>query len=483
MVSKSKNSKTKSSKRKRSDTPPVEDLSDSDVSSPPELKSKRRYKKKRKIVESSSSESEDDVEYDDVDSDGNIKNLISPSSDEETETYDECTCEKELPEFLESLFGNKKSNKIDTIAKSINNSTMSQSIKNSLLKKLNNFSHLEPKQEEWFEYILSIPFGKYSPPPIDILNDDVSKYFTNVMDTLNKTVYGLSTVKEEIINYLAQTLTTKNPSPRILALQGSMGIGKTRIIRDGIAKVLNTPMQTFSMGGIKDSSHFVGFDFTYQGSKHGSVIQALIDSKVMNPIIFLDELDKISDCNDGEEVKNLLIHMTDPIQNHEFKDKYFDGINIDLSKVIFIFAFNDITRINPVLLDRLHIIKIEDPSDSDKLIISNNYVIDELLKNITLTRNDFVITNGALMEIIKKYSNRDSGIRSVKNCIQTILLKINTLKLLGKSTIDKIGLSFNIKQNGDKNYTFPIVIDEKNISVFLEEKTNGEDEPYKSMFM
>lgn len=480
-------SKTRSDKRKRVNSP-IEDVSDSDIESPPELKSKSRRKKRRIEISPESSSSEDsDSGSEDLDSEGNVKNLISYSSSDETETYheNECTCmdSNSLPEFMDVLFGGKKSdNKIDNIKKSIKDSSMSQIIKDLLLKKLSKVSHLESKQEEWFESILSVPFGKLSPLPIDIAKDDVSKYFTNVMDTLNKTVYGLSTVKEEIINYLAQTLTTKNPSPRILALQGSMGIGKTRIVRDGIANVLNTPMQTFSMGGIKDSSHFVGFDFTYQGSKYGSIVQSLIDSKVMNPVIFLDELDKISDCNDGEEVKNLLIHITDPIQNHEFKDKYFDGINIDLSKVIFIFAFNDITRINPVLLDRLHIIKIDDPSDSDKLIISNNYVIDELLKNITLTRNDFSITEGAMMEIIKKYSNKDSGIRSVKNCIQTILLKINTLKLLGKSTIQKIGLSFNLNQSDNKNYTFPIIIDEKNINIFLGEKEK-DDEAYRSMYM
>jgi len=244
-------------------------------------------------------------------------------------------------------------------------------------------------------------------------------------------------------------------------------------------------MQTFSMGGIKDSSHFVGFDYTYQNSKYGAICQSLIDSGVMNPVIFLDELDKISERYEGDEIKNLLIHMTDPVQNHEFKDKYFDGFNIDLSRVIFIFAFNDIERVNPILRDRLHIIKIANPSDKDKIVIARQYLIDEILKNLSISRDDFKITDEAMMEIVKKYSDKHSGIRSVKDCLRTILLKINTLKLLGKSTIKKIGLSFDVDKvdKVDKtNYSFPIIIDERNIGIFLQSKEPS-DEKYLSMYM
>jgi ATP-dependent Lon protease len=105
------------------------------------------------------------------------------------------------------------------------------------------------------------------------------------------------------------------------------------------------------MGGIRDSSTFVGFEYTYSGSRYGMLSQCLMDSEVMNPIIFMDELDKISLTNDGVDIQNLLIHITDPVQNMTYQDKYFSGVTVDLSKVIFVFAFNDVNLINPILKD------------------------------------------------------------------------------------------------------------------------------------
>lgn len=169
--------------------------------------------------------------------------------------------------------------------------------------------------------------------------------------------------------------------------------------------------------------------------------------------------------------------MTDPIQNHDFKDKYFSGLQIDLSKVIFIFAFNNLDAISPILRDRLHIIKIPPPTEKDKMIIAKKYVIDELLKNIGITRDDFNITDGALEYIISNYSKSDS-VRSLKRCIETILLKINTIKLLGK-TVKDIKLSFSIE-----NYSLPITITEKNVGVFLTSQESAvDDSKYMSMYM
>ena len=493
---------------KRKNPPPKNievDLSSSDdenenkklVKNKSHLHTKRRKKDKKKDDNLESDEeytplSENDEDGEDVDDHGNIKDLISYEEDEEEMDGEEIIIEGDIQNIFGGLFESminegKKSSKISKLKTRIEESLMSKELKDNLIKKLEKISQLEPKMEEWFEELLSIPFGKYSPLPIDINKDDVPLYFNNLLKTLDSVVYGLKNVKEEIITYVAQCLSSKIPSPRILALQGSAGTGKTRIIRDGIAKVLNTPMKSFSMGGIKDSSHFVGFDYTYQNSKFGAISQALIDSKVMNPVIFLDELDKISGKHDGDEVENLLIHLTDPIQNHQFKDKYFDGVDIDLSKVIFIFAFNNIEKINPILLDRIHVIKIKNPSDNDKLIIANNYLIDEVLSGFSsseegvkkcLLKSDVKLTDSAVMSIIKKYSNGGDGMRSIKDCIRTILLKINTLKLLGGELSKHMNLSFCVEK-----ISFPFVVDEKNINLFLEDKCERCDEKYMSMYM
>lgn len=389
--------------------------------------------------------------------------------------------ERESPIPIELILNsilNGGNSKTNSIKKRINESGMSDKLKSSMLKKLDNGT-LDEKLKDWFESLLSIPFGKYTPLPIDVEKDNIEKYFTDLISNLNKSVHGLSDVKDEIINYMAQCITTKNPSPRVLGLYGTAGIGKTKIVRDGIAKALNRPLQTFSMGGIKDSQHFVGFDYSYAHSSYGSIVDAIINSGVMNPIIFFDELDKISTGSEGRDIENLLIHITDPLQNHDFKDKYFDGVSIDLSKAVFIFAFNDIESINPILRDRLHTVYIPPPTEVDKLIITRDYIIDELLKKIGLKSTDFKITDDAIMYIITNYSDRDSGIRSVKHCIETILLKVNTIKLLRKTSI-KIYFSESLVTQGDT-----IVIDIDTVKRLLKNHINNRDIDRKlhSMYM
>ena len=247
----------------------------------------------------------------------------------------------------------------------------------------------------------------------------------------------------------------------------------TKIAREGISDALNTPLHTFSMGGAKDSSHFTGFSFTYQGSKCGAISQGLMDSGVMNPVFVIDEIDKISETDQGEEIQNLLIHLTDPLQNHDFKDKYFDPFPIDLSRVYWILIFNDIKKISPILKDRMHIVKIPSPNSVEKLNIVKNYIIKEVSKSNNMTSKDFEISDEAIKKIIKEFSTDKEGMRNVKRCIETILLKINTLKLLGSSSKD-IGLSFCLD-----DISLPIKVTESNLTKFLEFKKDDDEDIYK----
>lgn len=393
------------------------------------------------------------------------------------EKYDAYDSEEEtipFTVFLNQMFGESiVVSPQDIYKKRINDSKMSTELKNLLLNRLKS-SSLDKNQKEWYDKILNIPFGEYANIPIQ--KENVGEYFIKLLKTLDDAVYGLQPVKEEIMNFVAQSFTTDKPAPRILALHGGAGIGKTTIIREGICKALNRPMSTFSMGGIKNSHQFVGFEHTYSNSNHGSIIQSLIDSKVMNPVIFFDELDKISSTNEGEEIENLLVHITDPSQNHDFKDKYFDGISIDLSRVIFIFAFNDINNISPILKDRLHIIKINPPSNSEKIIIAKKYIIDQVIKNIGIVRDDFILTDDNIEYIIRSYSKKNS-VRELKRCLETIFMKINTIKLLGKS-IDTLKLSFSLK-----NYSLPITLDKEVIDIFLKSCTSDDDLPESAQLM
>ena len=227
----------------------------------------------------------------------------------------------------------------------------------------------------------------------------------------------------------------------------------TRIIRSGLAPALLRPIKYISMGGIRDSNHFNGFDLTYTGSRPGLIVQSLIDCGVMDPIIFMDELDKISETPEGVEIQNLLIHLTDPVQNSTFQDKYFAGINIDLSKVIFIFSYNDEKKISPVLKDRIYNIKVPIPSNNSKIIIGKLFLTKEIAPNIGFKVDDIVFPDTVLQYILTTYCYGEKGIRSLKKIMETLYLKINTAKYLKTQ-----------KYKSLTNLTFPLTVTEKIVS-------------------
>ena len=192
-----------------------------------------------------------------------------------------------------------------------------------------NFGPSASKDKEWIETLLKVPFDNYSNLPVNKATSivDIKEYFKGVNEKLEEASYGMENVKEEVIDYISQMISTNgNAMPRVICIQGNKGVGKTNIVRNGISKVLNRPFQQINMGGITDADYLIGHDSTYVGSKPGRIIQALINSKVMNPIIFMDEVDKISSTEKGNDIQSVLIHLTDPVQNKDFQDKYFIGL-------------------------------------------------------------------------------------------------------------------------------------------------------------
>ncbi len=358
--------------------------------------------------------------------------------------------------------GRPKSKK-QQIEERIRKSKIPEKYMEEILGRLQNLDSEKNKQIEWFEALLRIPFGEHAKIPFSVdssCQDDIEKYFSEVKTHLDEAVYGLDTVKEEIINYIAQFVSTSGQcSPRIIGLSGSPGVGKTSIIRRGLADSLKRPMRCISMGGITDSSHFVGFDYTYSGSRYGAIVNALIDAKVMNPIIFMDELDKISNTQSGIEVQNLLIHLTDPMQNANFQDKYFSGIDIDLSKVIFIFAYNDPGLINPILKDRIFNIHVPDPSRDAKVVIGQKYLVRELEPVVGLMANKLNFTRDAILYIINHYCKDEKGVRGIKKCIESIMLKCNTSKYLGAHQLYKTLKKINWNSEEKVDITPEIVSD------------------------
>jgi flagellar biosynthesis GTPase FlhF len=219
----------------------------------------------------------------------------------------------------------------------------------------------------------------------------------------------------------------------------------TYIVRTALAEVLDRPLRCINMGGIKDSQHMIGFDYTYSGSRCGVVVQTLIDSHVMNPIILFEEVDKISETKDGMDIQNLLMHLTDPEQNKAFHDKYFAGIDIDMSKAICVFTLNNPLLLHPILLNRLHLVKIPDPTIKDKINIGKSFMTNKLFQNIGIDILSIEITDDIYEYILTKYCKNDKGLRTLKHSLESILLRLNTIKLIGKDMSGKLNISFPLK--------------------------------------
>ena len=162
----------------------------------------------------------------------------------------------------------------------------------------------------------------------------------------------------QILQFIATKLANPKGRGLSLLLSGAAGIGKTSLIKNGIAKSLEWPFEFISLGGDSDATTYTGHQMVYEGSHCGKIVNSIITAKSMSMVMMFDELDKISATPKGEEVQNLLIHLTDSVQNSDFEDKYLSGIPIDLSKIMFVFSANDLNKIDKILLDRMIVIEL-----------------------------------------------------------------------------------------------------------------------------
>ena len=312
--------------------------------------------------------------------------------------------------------------------------------KKIILEKINTFNSLENntgeycKLNNWINDIMKIPFGNY----IDITDNlnskpKINKKLNNINKKLNDTIYGHEQAKNKILQYVAELITNKEEISNIITLQGPPGIGKTAVIQNGVSEAFELPFNFVSLGGATDASYIEGFDYTYEGSTYGKIVDILIRSKCMNPIIYFDELDKISETPKGEEIINILTHITDNIQNNHFNDKYFSGINFDISKVIFIFSCNDLSKINKVLQDRMHIINLESFTNKDKIQISQKYILPKLYKNFNFNIN---ISDNVIEYIINTFTY-EGGVRKLKENLYEILREVNLRFITNKKILNK----------------------------------------------
>lgn len=282
------------------------------------------------------------------------------------------------------------------------------------------------KRSAWIEGACRIPFGimhaehsdseSFSQKPLDVLQR--SQEF---MDTA---IHGHDRAKRTIRRLLAQRLSKPDdPETSMIALSGPPGVGKTTLIKNGVAKALDRPFFLVSLGGVRNASFLVGHQFTWEGSTCGKIVETLQQAKSMDPVILFDEVDKISDTPRGEEIVNCLIHIIDRTQNSHFQDRYFSGLNIDLSRVTFMFSLNDPRRLNPILRDRMKIVNLDGFTIPTKIAITRHSLWERALDTVGLPKR-LLMPDNVLETIIHRYTF-ESGVRRLEEILLEIAQELN----------------------------------------------------------
>ena len=350
--------------------------------------------------------------------------------------------------------------------------------KASAMKKISSLRHMEPgsgefyKIKNWVDTFMRIPFGKVENLPVNIDNgvDVCHEFMEKSKNILDGAVYGLNDAKMQIMQMLGQLITNPTSIGTAIAIHGPPGTGKTSLVKEGISKILNRPFAFIALGGATDSSFLEGHSYTYEGSMWGKIVQILIDSKCMNPVIYFDELDKISDTPKGEEIAGILTHLTDTSQNSQFHDKYFAEIDFDLSKCLFIFSYNDESKVNPILRDRMYRIQTKGYDKKQKLTISNDYLLPKIREQVRFEEQDIIIPNETIQYMVENYCNNEDGVRNLKRCLEIIYTKLNLYRLM------KPGSNL-FEQDMSLNVTFPFTVT-KDIVDKLIKKTNNDMHTY-----
>jgi ATP-dependent Lon protease len=237
----------------------------------------------------------------------------------------------------------------------------------------------------------------------------------------------------------------RNPKSKgnMLGIWGPPGNGKTTLIKEGIAKAMDKPFIFISLGGASDASFLEGHSYTWEGSIYGRIANGLITSKCMDPIIYFDELDKISKTHKGDEITNILIHLIDPAQNSHFRDKYFHGIDIDLSKATMIFSFNNPSLVDKVLLDRITTIETKFLLIKQKIFIAQNYLLVNIIKDVGLLSKAVIFDDDIIEKIVNNYTN-EGGVRKLKSLLYLIIRELNISNLI-KTKINNRFVKFPFK--------------------------------------
>ena len=333
-------------------------------------------------------------------------------------------------------------------------SKIPQQYKAIALKRIQNLRYMDTcsgeyfKVKNWVDTFMTIPFGVHKTLPItmDVGVERCHTFMEAAKDILDSAVYGLNDAKMQIMQMVGQWISNPSALGSAIAIKGPPGTGKTTLVKEGISKILGRDFAFIALGGATDSSFLEGHSYTYEGSTWGKIVEILIRCKSMNPVIFFDELDKLSDTPKGEEITGILTHLTDTSQNSQFHDKYFSEIAFDLSKCLFIFSYNDESKVNPILLDRMYRIHTNGYGKKDKTHIAQKYLIPKIQSEVAFKPEQIIIPDETIEYIVEHHTNKEDGVRNLKRCLEIIFTKLNLYRLMkpGSKLFDKDSSSIEV---------------------------------------
>lgn len=353
------------------------------------------------------------------------------------------------------------------------------------IQRLNQLNMMEPGEPEyfklknWVDNFMRIPFGVYKNLTININDgiDKCSEYVINAKKQLDNCVFGLNSAKMQIMQMVGQWISNPSSMGTAIAIHGPPGTGKTSLVKDGISKILGREFAFIALGGCGDSSFLEGHSYTYEGSTWGKIVQILTESKCMNPVIYFDELDKVSDTARGQEIIGILTHLTDTSQNSQFHDKYFSEIELDLSKCLFIFSYNDEKLVNPILKDRMYRIVTKGYDLKEKLTIARNYMLPKIREQVGFGPDDIVISDEILSHIISNQAKGEEGVRTLKRTLEIIHTKLNLYRLVKPDATEIFEKDMGLK------VSFPYTLTKKDVDTLVKVEESLSLSVLNSMYM
>jgi endopeptidase La len=333
-------------------------------------------------------------------------------------------------------------NDIDLKKQILINKSMPDHIKKIALNKLEEIKSGSSENYKHIDYVKSIidyPWicKDYS-DIFSILNnnlEDAIKFINESRDKMNNMIYGHDKCKDFIIELIAKWITNPKSVGKCIGLMGPPGVGKT-LFGKALGDILNIPLSQINVGGVDDASILSGHSFTYSNAQPGLIVRKMIQAGAPRCIIFIDEIDKTGAKYGINEVMNVLIHITDPNTNDNFNDKFFQEVTFPLSKVLFIFSYNDQSKIDKILLDRIEQINVEAYTTSEKIKIFKSHLLNEITSDINISNTLCKFNDDIIEYLIETYTS-ESGVRGLKRKLEKIMLKLNLDRLYKKGIFEK----------------------------------------------